>query len=135
MATGNVEPLSGDDVRALAFALPEVSERLCYGTPGFYVRGRLFMRLRDDETVLAAHCDDLHEKEAMIASDPAAFFTERHYDGYAMVLVRLSSVGRAALEEVVTDAWLKRAPKRAAAAYLAGTAGVSWLGSTTSSNG
>jgi hypothetical protein len=26
------------DVRVLALALPETSERPCYGTPGFYVK-------------------------------------------------------------------------------------------------
>ena len=41
-----------DDVRRLAMALPEVTERTSYGTPAFYVAGRIFARLHEDPGVL-----------------------------------------------------------------------------------
>ena len=44
-----------------------------------------------------------------------------HFNGYRAVLVRERDLGRltrAELEEVLTDAWLARAPKRLAKDYL-----------------
>src|SRR5687768_9650271 len=37
-----------ETVRQLALALPDTSERPCYGTPGFYVKKTLFARLLED---------------------------------------------------------------------------------------
>jgi hypothetical protein len=48
----------------------------------------------------------------------ALFFTTPHFDGYAAVLVRLDRISVEGLEEVVVEAWLSRAPKRLAQAYL-----------------
>jgi hypothetical protein len=57
-------------------------------------------------------------KEALIASDPAVFFTTPHFDGYAAVLIRLGKITPAILERVLVDAWLARAPKRLASEFL-----------------
>jgi len=45
-------------------------------------------------------------------------FTTPHFDGYPAVLVRLPDAELDLLEEIVTEAWLARAPKRLAAAFL-----------------
>ena len=34
--------------RTFALALPGVEQRLCHGTPAFYVRNKLFCRLQED---------------------------------------------------------------------------------------
>lgn len=47
------------------------------------------------------------------------FFTIPHFDGYPAVLVRLDLISHDQLREIVTDAWLVRAPKRAAREWLA----------------
>jgi hypothetical protein len=47
------------------------------------------------------------------------YFTIPHFDGYPAVLVRLDRIGVEELEEVITEAWLLRAPKRLAQAFLA----------------
>ena len=58
-------------------------------------------------------------KEALLADDPEVFFTTPHFDGYPAVLVRLErDRPRGALEEVIVEAWLSRAPKRLAQAYV-----------------
>jgi hypothetical protein len=107
-----------DDVRAIALGLPATSERPSYGTPGFRVKDKLFARIREDGE-LAVFVADLAEKGALLASDPGTFFTTPHYNGYAMVLVRLHAVADDVLTEVLTDAWLVRAPKRLRVAFLA----------------
>jgi len=46
------------------------------------------------------------------------FFTTAHFDGYPAILVRLGRIGVADLRELVTEAWLARAPKRLVHDYL-----------------
>ena len=46
------------------------------------------------------------------------FFTTPHFDGYPAILIRLEQIAIDELEELVIDAWLARAPKRLADAYL-----------------
>jgi hypothetical protein len=55
--------------------------------------------------VLVVRVRDQDEKAALLAGDPERFFTEPHYDGYPMVLLRLPTVGAAELAKLVADAW------------------------------
>jgi hypothetical protein len=104
-----------DDVRRIALSLPETTEKPSYGTPGFRVKDKLFARIRSDaEGALAVYVADLGEKDALIATDPGKFFTTPHYDGYPMVLVNLPAIDVDELTEILTDAWLVRAPARVA---------------------
>ncbi|MDX6562435.1 MAG: hypothetical protein QOD65_2249 [Gaiellales bacterium] len=57
------------------------------------------------------------EKQALIAADPAKFFTEPHYDGYPAVLVRLDAIEDDELAELLTDAWRCAAPRRLVAEF------------------
>jgi len=101
------------DVRELALALPETTEKPSYGMPGFRVKDRLFARIREPG-VLVVWCESLDEKEFLIGAEPAKFFTVAHYDGHAMVLVRLPAVDREEVGELLADSWRLRAPKRLA---------------------
>jgi hypothetical protein len=120
------------DVRRLALALPETSERTSYGNPAWAVRDKPFAWERPlgaadiaalgdtapKGAILGIRTDGLEMKEALIASDPAVFFTTPHFDGYAAVLIRLGKITPAILERVLVDAWLARAPKRLASEFL-----------------
>jgi hypothetical protein len=57
-------------------------------------------------------------KEALLAADPAVYFTIPHFDGYPAVLARLDLLSESDLEEFVTEGWLVRAPKRLVAQFL-----------------
>ncbi len=118
-----------DDVRRLATALPEVTERPSYdGRPAWRVKDKAFAwdrplrradltalgRAAPDGPVLAASVPDLGAKEALLADDPAVYFTTPHFDGYAAILVRLDGIAADELAELLTEAWLCRAPKRLA---------------------
>jgi hypothetical protein len=121
-----------DDVRRLALALPETGEGTTHGNRAWKVKDKAFvwerpLRAGDlaalgadapDGPILGAHVEHLVAKEAMLADDPSVFFTTPHFDGYAAVLVRLERIAVADLQEVITEAWLARAPKRVAGAYL-----------------
>ena len=123
-----------DDVRRIALALPESSERLSRGLRQWRVKDKLFVWERPlrrkeidslgerapDGPILAARVEHLGAKEALLADDPRVYFTTAHFDGYPAVLVRLPRIAPGELRELVTEAWLARAPRRLAQQYLQG---------------
>lgn len=120
-----------DDVRRLALALPETTEGTAHGNTAWRVKDKLFvwerpLRTKDLEAlgdaaptgpVLGARVEHLVAKEALLADDPAVYFTTPHFDGYPAVLVVLERIAAADLEELIVEAWLCRAPKRLARDY------------------
>jgi hypothetical protein len=124
-----------DDVQRIALSLPEAGERVSRDSLQWRVKDKLFvwerpLRRREiealgreapDGPILAARVEHLGAKEALLADDPAVFFTTPHFDGYPAILVRLDRITLEDLEEVVTEAWLARAPRRLANAYLEGS--------------
>lgn len=109
--------VTDEDVRRIALALPETVEKPSYGTPGFRVKDRLFARIREEGDVLVIWCGDESEKLALIDSEPDKFFTTPHYDGHPTVLVRLDRIDVDELEDLLTESWRVRAPKRVRAAF------------------
>jgi hypothetical protein len=121
-----------DDVRRIALSLPETSERTSRDRAQWVVKDKLFvwerpLRQSDlkalgagapDGPILGARVEHEIAKQALIADDPNVFFTTRHFDGYPAILVQLERIGAEELEEVVVEAWLARAPKRAAQEYI-----------------
>ena len=61
---------------------------------------------------------DSGAKEALVADDPAIYFTTPHFNGFPAVLVRLERIQEAELRELIVEAWLARVPKRLAKQYL-----------------
>jgi hypothetical protein len=105
--------LDEHDVRRIATALPGVTEDGDSGTfrvDGAMVawpwRERVHPRKPKVERrdVLVVPVEDENEKLALCEGEPEAFFTEPHYDGYAMVLVRLEAIEEERLAELLTDA-------------------------------
>jgi hypothetical protein len=120
-----------EDVRRIALALPETSEQGSWGSPSWRVKDKGFVwerplrradldALGDDSPdgpILGVRVADVGVKEALVADDPAVFFTTPHFDGYPAVLVRLERIAVDELDELIVDAWLLRAPKRLAKEY------------------
>jgi hypothetical protein len=120
---------SWEDVRRLALGLPETDERESgEGHHTWRVREKSFvwerpLRKSDlaalgdaapDGPILCARVPDEGAKQALIADDPAVYFTTPHFNGFPAVLVQLDHIGAAELEELIVEAWLARAPKRLA---------------------
>ena len=119
------------DVERFALTLPETTSTPSYGgAPALRVNKKMFARLRgemadhvDELTgepygeVLMVGVSDLGEKEAVLASDERAYFTVPHYDGYPAVLVRLPFADDVELRELLVEAWVRSAPKRALRVY------------------
>lgn len=98
-------------VRALALALPGTEEATSYGTPAFRVGGRLFARLHQDGESLVLRAEP-EQRETLIETHPRHFFVTDHYRGEPWVLVRLATVPRALLAELIEQAWRQRASAR-----------------------
>ena len=121
-----------DDVARLALALPETHEGTAYGHRAWKVKGRNLvwerpLRQSDYELlgadapegpILGARVEHEGAKQALLADDPAVFFTTPHFDGYPAVLVRLDAIALDELQELITEAWLVQAPKRLAKSFL-----------------
>jgi hypothetical protein len=122
-----------EDVGRIALSLPEAQEQPLHGLRSWRVRDKLFvwerplrksdLRALGDRApegpILGARVEHLGAKEALVADDPSVYFTIPHFDGYPAVLVLLERIGLEELRELIVEAWLCRAPKRLAAAYIA----------------
>ena len=114
---------SEDDVREIAMALPQVTEEHWYGTPGYKVAGKGFLRLRTEaEGGLVVFVPDLGEKEALLEANPKAYYTTPHYDGYPAVLVNLAEADLTELSELITESWRIKAPVKLRRSFDAGSA-------------
>jgi hypothetical protein len=123
------------DLDQLAMAMPQTTRELSPdGRPRYLVHGKLYCCQRgrrpdavDPETgermddVLMFRVADVGVKELLLADDRGVFFTTPHFHGYPAVLMRipdLARIDRAELGDTVAEAWLTRAQKRVARAWL-----------------
>jgi hypothetical protein len=98
-------------VRTIAMALPATTEKPCFGTPAWYVKGKIFARILEDATSVVVKVD-FDERAALVQEDPAVYAVTPHYEGYPMVIVRLGKVRKADLEERLVEAWRYCAPAK-----------------------
>jgi hypothetical protein len=123
------------DLDQLAMAMPQTTRELSPdGRPRYLVHGKLFCcqrgRRRDAvdpdtgermDDVLMFRVADVGVKELLLADDRGVFFTTPHFDGYPAVLMRIPDLARIDREELgdtIAEAWLTRAQKRVARAWL-----------------
>jgi hypothetical protein len=124
------------DLDELALALPHATREVSDdGRPSYLVHGKVFCFHRgrrpdaiDEQTgerlddVLMFRVPDLAVKEMMLADERGVFFTTPHFNGYPAILMRIPDLARLErdeVEELVVEAWLTRAQKRVAKAWLA----------------
>lgn len=124
-------------MHAAALAMPHVTvDDGTHGNPVYQVGGRSFVFFRnprpdaaDPDTgeryddVIVIWVADEHEKQALVQDERSPFFTTPHFDGHPSVLVRatrLHETTRAEITELVQEAWLSRASRARAKAWLEG---------------
>ncbi len=75
--------------------------------------------LLDDVLVFRVASEEM--KAMWLAARPSVYFTTDHFKGYPAILLRIPSLAEIdadELFELVSDAWLSRAPKRLATKWL-----------------
>jgi hypothetical protein len=100
----------------MALALPGVQEGSCHGTPAFYVRRKLMLRLWEDGETLVLRFPQ-EKRVALIRKNPDVFWVTDHYQNYPAVLVNLLAVNRKLLERMIEGAWRLQASRKQVAAY------------------
>ncbi len=132
---GEQRPASVEDVHEIARALPGVTVvHGRSGNPVYQVGGKSFVFFRtprpdavDPDTgeryrdVIVFWVESEADKQALVQDETSPFFTTAHFDGYPAVLMRipdLARIEREELHELVAEAWLTRAQKRVAKAWL-----------------
>jgi hypothetical protein len=123
------------DLDELALSLPSTTKDMFDdGRPSYLVHGRMFCfhrGLRRDaidpktggrlDDVLMFRVADLDVKELLLADGRGVYFTTPHFDGYPAVLMRIPDlvrIDRDELYDLVVEAWLTKAQKRVAKAWL-----------------
>jgi hypothetical protein len=98
-------------VRRFALSLPEASEEPHFDLSSFRVRGKIFTTVPPPGEYIHVFVDDL-ERERALALAPD--WIEKLWWGKKVVGVRvhLARAERALVEELVRNAWARKAPKR-----------------------
>jgi hypothetical protein len=128
-----------EDVDAICAELPETELGISWGDrPTWKVprgpKGKGFLLYRAPgptavDPATGEQYDDLLvittptavEKNALVEDESTPFFTIPHFNGYDAVLVqqsRLGEITRQELEEVISDAWAAKAPKKLVKEHL-----------------
>ena len=109
--------MTGDDLRRMAMALPEVEERLTWEVDiTFRVRDKMFIVIGQD----GAHASikaTLEAQQALVGSEPQTYSVSAYTGRFGWTTVVLARVSAEELSELLEDAWRRTAPKRLVAAY------------------
>lgn len=125
-------PATPEDIASICMSLPEVEFGITWGDrPTYKVptgpKGRGFLLYRaPGKTAINPETGEMYddllvivtpteiEKMQLVEDPELPFFTIDHFRGYNAVLVQESRLGEIdvdELREIITDAWLTRAPK------------------------
>ncbi|MGZ6125242.1 MAG: MmcQ/YjbR family DNA-binding protein, partial [Myxococcales bacterium] len=108
---GKARVMKWEQLCKIARDLPEVVEAPWYGTPALKVRGKGFVRLKEDGRTVMFLLEDVEEQEWLIVARPAIYFITDHYRGWPSVLARLSRLPLADCRLRLERAWRLKAPR------------------------
>ena len=101
--------LTFDDVRDIALSMPEVTETTSWGMPTFKAGKTTFAvepYPRPDVVPNSLGVPmSFEERAQLLASRPDVYYLTDHWAKYPGVLLRLSSIGRGELREILSAAW------------------------------
>ena len=105
---GTRRRITFDTVRQIGEQLPGTEVGTAYGSPALRVNGRIYAGIAANKEAepnsLGVYLADFEQREALLAEDPATYYVRPHYEPYPIVLVRLTSVTRDALEDLLRGA-------------------------------
>jgi hypothetical protein len=93
-----------DIVRRIALTLPDVKESTSYGTAALKVKGKLFVRLKEDNETIVLRME-FDQREAMMAEDPETYFITDHYREYPWVLAKMDRLKSESLRDLLQVAY------------------------------
>jgi hypothetical protein len=96
----------------LGCELPEVEEGSWFRTPALKVRGKSFVRLKEDGQSVVFLLESVDEQEFLIRAQPDLYFITDHYKGWPAVLARLAKLRVAECRHRLEQGWRLKAPKK-----------------------
>jgi hypothetical protein len=102
--------LKWENLCRLGRDLPEVAEGLWYRTPALGVRGRYFVRLKEDGQSVAFRLVSIDEQEFLTESRGGIYYITDHYRGHPAVLARLRAISVSECRERLEGSWRAVAP-------------------------
>ena len=105
------------DIVSFAHRLGGVTEAHSYDEPSLKVGKAMLTRLRVEDRSIVLKDIEPDERDMVMAQTPDLFFTENHYLGYNIVLVRIAAADLVRLAPFIERRWRRIAPKRVVAAY------------------
>ena len=107
------QPSKLDQVRRYALSLPEVTEQPHFDYSSFRVRGKIFVTVSPGGQHLNVFVDE--EQRELALAVHAAFVEKLWWGGKVVGLrVELASADGKVVNELVRQAWARKAPKRLA---------------------
>ena len=100
---------SYDSVRKAALSFAGIEESTSYGTAALKVRGKLLVRLKEDNETLVLRVA-WEERERVLTLYPEQFFLTEHYRKGPWVLLRLKTARAAQIKAALSHAWQQTAP-------------------------
>jgi hypothetical protein len=120
-------------IARLATSFPGVTEGISWGNRMWSVAGKPFVwerpltkadikRFGDAripaDPIIAVRAEDMHDKAAILAGEPAGAFDMQHFENYPAYLIELSRATEDQVRQLVTDGWLAVAPTTLAHEFL-----------------
>ena len=104
-------------VRKMALALPETSEVITWGTDlTWRVRDKMFVVGGPDSPRISVKASREDQAE-LIAAAPETYEVAAYVGRFGWVSIDLATVDKAELQELITEAWRRTAPKRLVATF------------------
>jgi hypothetical protein len=103
--------MTWDALADLGTRLPEVVRDIWFRTPALKVRGKSFVRLKEDGRSVVFLLDSVDEQEFLIEARPKLYFITDHYRGYPAVLARLDALTPAECRVRLERGYRLKAPK------------------------
>jgi len=110
-----------DDARTWALSLPEAGEEDHHGMASFRVRGRIFATV-PDSTHVRVMVDEM-DIRAAVAAHPRACVEFHWGERLACVVVDLDRATPRLVQELITAAWSRKAPRTLARQLASSTPG------------
>ena len=112
-------PVTADDVRRLAMALPRTTEGLVRDSPRWRIGRLVYAALSPDEEFLG-FAFPKEGRDALVAGEPDKFVMPRTSDlRYNWVESRMLALDLDELRELIVDAWRMCVPKKVVAEWEA----------------
>jgi hypothetical protein len=101
-------------LRKTLLPLPGVTEKMCFGTPAFYVSKKIFTRIKEDGENLVL---GTLERDKWMQAKPEVYHITDHYRNYDYMLVRLDKVDPDELKKLLITAWSNKATSKLISEY------------------